>query len=60
MMNVVDSLTGGGIYGNFSAMDHGGARIYGYFFSKLTGIARRGILKELNVCDFDRTWSAWH
>ena len=28
------------------------------FFSKLTGITRQGILKELEVCDFDKTWSA--
>ena len=27
-------------------------------FFKLTGIARRGVLKELEVCDFDKTWSA--
>ena len=26
--------------------------------SKLMGIARRGVLKELEVCDFDKTWSA--
>ena len=25
-----------------------------FFFSKLTGIARRGVLKELEVCDFDK------
>ena len=29
------------------------------FVKKLTGIARWGILKELEVCDFDRTWSAY-
>ena len=29
-----------------------------FFFSKLMGIARRGVLKELEVCDFDKTWSA--
>ena len=28
------------------------------FLSKLTGIARRGILKELEVCDFEKNWSA--
>ena len=28
------------------------------FLSKLMGIARRGVLKELEVCDFDKTWSA--
>ena len=28
------------------------------FLSKLTGIARRGVLKELEVCDFDKRWSA--
>ena len=25
---------------------------------QLTGIARRGVLKELEVCDFAKTWSA--
>ena len=29
-----------------------------YILSKLMGIARRGVLKELEVCDFDKTWSA--
>ena len=28
------------------------------FLSKLMGIARRGVLKELEVCDFDKTWSS--
>ena len=28
------------------------------FLSKLTGTARRGVLKELEVCDFYKTWSA--
>ena len=29
------------------------------FLSKLMGIARRGVLKELEVCDFDKKiWSA--
>ena len=28
------------------------------FLSKLMGIARRGVLKELEVGDFDNTWSA--
>ena len=28
------------------------------FWLKLTGIARRGVLIELEVCDFDKTWSA--
>ena len=28
------------------------------FLSKSTGIARRGVLKELEVCDIDKTWSA--
>ena len=27
------------------------------FFSKFTDISRRGVLKELEVCDFDKTWS---
>ena len=27
------------------------------FLSKLTGISRRGVLKELEVCDFGKTWS---
>ena len=27
-------------------------------FFKLTCIARRYVLKELDVCDFDKTWSA--
>ena len=43
------SVTGRGIYGNFSAMPMG---------HKLVGIARRGVLKELEVCDFDTIWSA--
>ena len=30
----------------------------GIFLSKLMGIARRGVLKELEVCDFDTIWSA--
>ena len=33
------------------------ARIHGYL-SKLMGIAHRGVLKELEVRDFDKTWSA--
>ena len=28
------------------------------FLSKLMGIARRGVLKELEVSDFDNIWSA--
>ena len=28
------------------------------FLSKLTGIARLGVLKELEVCEFDEIWSA--
>ena len=28
------------------------------FLSKLTGIACWGVLKELEVCDFHKTWSA--
>ena len=28
------------------------------FLNKFTGIARRGVLKDLEVCDFDKTWSA--
>ena len=28
------------------------------FFSKFTDIARRGVLKELEVGDFNKTWSA--
>ena len=28
------------------------------FLSKLTGIPRRGVLKELDIRDFDKTWSA--
>ena len=27
------------------------------FLSKLMGIARQGVLKELEVFDFDKTWS---
>ena len=27
------------------------------FLSKLISIARRGDLKELDVCDFDKSWS---
>ena len=27
------------------------------FLSKLMNITRRGILKELEVCDFDKIWS---
>ena len=26
--------------------------------NKMTGIARRDVLKELKICDFDNTWSA--
>ena len=29
------------------------------FLSKLIGIARRGDLKELEVCDFDKIWSVY-
>ena len=29
------------------------------FLSKLIGIARRGDLKELDVCDFDEIWSVY-
>ena len=29
------------------------------FFSKLTDIERRVVLKQLEVCDFDKTWSAY-
>ena len=32
--------------------------IFLLFLSILTGIARRDVLKELKVCDFDKTWSA--
>ena len=39
-------------------MGHVGRMNTWLFFSKLMGIARRGILKELEVCDFDKTWSA--
>ena len=28
------------------------------FLSKLMGIARQGFLNELEVCDFDKIWSA--
>ena len=31
---------------------------YMAIFLKVTGIARRGVLRELEVCDFDKTWSA--
>ena len=31
---------------------------YMAIFFKLTVIARRGVLIELEVCDFDKTWSA--
>ena len=37
-----------------SAMGSVGARIHGYFVN----IARHRVLKELEVCDFDKTWSA--
>ena len=58
MVHFLESLTGGGIYGNFSAMGHVGRMNTWLFLSKLMGIARRGVLKELEVCDFDKTWSA--
>ena len=29
------------------------------FLSKWIGIARRGDLKELEVCDFDKIWSVY-
>ena len=29
------------------------------FFFKLTGIAHRGVLIKLEVCDFDKTWIAY-
>ena len=28
------------------------------FYKKLMDIARQGVLKELEVCDFGKTWSA--
>ena len=31
---------------------------YMAIFFKVTGIAPRGVLRELEVCDFDKTWSA--
>ena len=34
------------------------AHEYMAIFFKLTGIARRGVLIELEVCDFDKTWLA--
>ena len=34
------------------------AHEYKAILSKLMGIARQGVLKELEVCDFDKTWSA--
>ena len=54
MVHLFESLTGGGIYGNFSAMGH---MYMAIFVKKLMGIARQGVLKELEVCDFDKIWS---
>ena len=34
------------------------AHEYMAILSNLMGIARRGVLKELKVCDFDKIWSA--
>ena len=34
------------------------AHEYMAIFFKLTGIPRRGILRELEVCGFVKTWSA--
>ena len=28
------------------------------YILKFMGIASRGVLKELEICDFDKTWSA--
>ena len=35
-----ESLTGGGIYGNFSAMGHVSALIHGYFCKKFTKLGQ--------------------
>ena len=35
------------------------AHEYMAILSKLMGIARRGVLKVQEVCDFDKTWSAY-
>ena len=53
-----ESLKGGGIYGEFFCYGPRGRMNTRLFLSKLMGIARRGVLKELEVCDFDKTWSA--
>ena len=59
-MHFLKSLTGGGIYGNFSAMGHVHGRMNTWLFlSKFIGIARRGDLKELEVRDFDKIWSIY-
>ena len=55
MVHFLESLTGGGIYGNFYAIGPRGRMNTRLFLSKLMGIARRGVLKELEVCDFDKT-----
>ena len=57
-MHFLKSLTGGGIFGEFFCYGPRGRMNTWLFLSKLIGIARRGDLKELEVCDFDKTWSA--
>ena len=47
------SLTGGWIYGNVLLWATW-AHEYRAILSKLMGIARRGVLKELEVCGFEK------
>ena len=54
-MHCFESLTCGGISGNFYCYGPRGRMNIWLFFVK---IARRGVLTELEVCDLDKTWSA--
>ena len=51
-VHFLKSLTGGGIFGEFFCYGPRGRMNTLLFLSKLIGIARRGDLKELEVCDF--------
>ena len=53
------SLTGGGIFGEFFCYGPRGRMNTWLFLSKLIGIARRGDLEELEVCDFDKIRSVY-
>ena len=47
MVHLFESLTGGGIYGNFSAMGHVGTLIHGYFCQNV---------RALHVGTFKKSW----